>query len=158
MKKKRRKTFFFFHLFVGQRKQFKNHGIQKTNKKNYDSTASSTRKIFITRARRKDQIQEWSEAQKTLRSLSSEFFQISNFLKRISGFRCLRRRCEIVVLLLSSFAPLPPFLQRGYISHFWVEGRVPSSSGGAHGHVPLEAALWFVGGARFDGAPVLCGS
>lgn len=56
MKKKGEKQFFFFHLFVGQRKKFKHHEIQKTNKKNYDSTTSSTRIIFITKARRKDQI------------------------------------------------------------------------------------------------------
>jgi hypothetical protein len=46
------------------------------------------------------------------------------------------------------------------LSPFWAEVRVLFSSGDAYGRVPLEAALWFVGGARvvFDGVSVLCGS
>jgi hypothetical protein len=44
--------FFFFHLLLVRGSNSTTMGY----KKNYDSTTSSTRKIFITRARRKDQI------------------------------------------------------------------------------------------------------
>jgi hypothetical protein len=95
----------------------------------------------------------------TLRSLSSEsFFKFQIFSNKplvftVSGVDV---RSLFPLAFLRTYLSFSP--ARYSTLTFRVEVRVPSSSSGVYGRVLLEIALWFVGGARFDGASIFCGS